>query len=164
MCDQEGFTFICYKEDVGLKTNKGGLKHRKVNPEEVDVYAIRDSSCCPVSIILLYLSKLPKERNCHLFYLQPRKKFHDSAIWYLDHPAGQNKLRDVVKELRKSAKLPGFYSNHSLRSTCATKLYRNNIDEQLIQEITGHRSLAVHSYKRTCDSQWKFASDCLFSQ
>ena len=61
------------------------------------------------------------------------------------------------------AGLPGFYSNHSLRSTAATKLYCCNIDEQLIQEIMGHRSLAIRQYKRTCDSQHKMASNLLFS-
>ena len=84
-------------------------------------------------------------------------------MWYLDRPAGQNKLRDVIKELCSKAKFDGFFSNHSLRSTSATKLYRNDVDEQLIQEITGHRSLAVRSYKRTCDKQRKLASNIIFS-
>ena len=55
-----------------------------------------------------------------------------------------------------------FYSNHSLRGTSATRMYRSDIDEQLIMEITGHRSLAVRSYKRTSDSQRRMASNCLF--
>ena len=74
-----------------------------------------------------------------------------------------NPLRDTIKELTKKARIPGFYTNHSSRSTCATSLYHCNIDEQVIMEITGHRSLAVRSYKRTCDSQRKQASNCIFS-
>ena len=76
---------------------------------------------------------------------------------------GANKLREVVKTLCVKAGLPGFYTNHSLRSTCATNLYQADIDEQLIQEIMGHRSLAVHSYKRTCDAQRRLVSNCIFS-
>ena len=43
------------------------------------------------------------------------------------------------------------------------KLNRNDIAEQLIQEITGHRSLALRSYKCTCDQQYKDASNLVFS-
>ena len=58
--------------------------------------------------------------------------------------------------------MSGFYSNHSLRSTCATKLYQKNVDEHLIQEQTGHISLAIRSYKRTCDAQCNFVSNWVF--
>ena len=37
-----------------------------------------------------------------------------------------------------------------------------NIDKQFIQEITGYQSLAVGSYKRTCNSQYKVVSHCIF--
>ena len=47
----------------------------------------------------------------------------------------------------KNAGLPRHYTDHSLWSTAATKMYQHDLDEQLIMEITGHRSLAVRSYK-----------------
>ena len=46
----------------------------------------------------------------------------------------------------------------------ATKLYQNNVDEQIIMEITGHRSMAVRSYKRTSERQRKEASKCIFGE
>ena len=125
------------------------------------MYAIDNDECCPVRLIIYYLSLLLKNRKCKSFYLQPKNKYTDEC-WFLDHPAGVHRLRDCVKELCNKAKLPGFYSNHSLRSSAATNMYRGNIDEQLIQEITGHRSLAVHSYKRTCSSQSRLASNIIF--
>ncbi len=45
--------------------------------------------------------------------------------------------------------MPGHHSNHSLRATSASRLYEAGVDEQLIQERTGHRSNAVRGYKRT---------------
>ena len=75
--DDEGYWFIHYKEEAGFKTNKGGLKHHKVEPKEVDIYAIDNFECCPVRLIILYLSLLPKGQKCQSFYLQPRKKFTD---------------------------------------------------------------------------------------
>ena len=68
----------------------------------------------------------------------------------------------MVKEVCKDAGLVGFYTNHSLRSTAATRMYHNNCSEQLIQEVTGHRSLAVRGYKRTSDDQRRFASASIF--
>ena len=163
MHDDDGKIFLRYTEDIGLKTNKGGLRQKAMQPKQVDLYASDNEERCPLRIILKYLSLLPKQRSCNAFYLQPRRKFFGKS-WYTNRPAGVNKLRDVVKEMCHDAGLPGFYSNHSLRSTACTKLYYNNIDEQLIQEISGHRSLVVCSYKRTCDKQRKFASKCLFSK
>ena len=41
MHDSGGHTYLRYTEDVGLKTNKGGLKHRNVDSKVVDVYQMR---------------------------------------------------------------------------------------------------------------------------
>ena len=159
--DEDGQIFLRYDEEIGFKTNKGGLKHRKIEPKQVDVYPVQNPDRCPLRLFLKYLSLLPVNRNCEKLYLQPRKKYVPD-IWYLDRPAGENKLCDVVKEMCKKAGLPGFYSNHSLRGTAA-RMYRCNIDEQLIQEIMGHRSIAVRQYKRTSSNQRKIASNCIFN-
>lgn len=105
---------------------------------------------------------LPEKRKNSAFYLKPHTKFSPES-WYFDRAVGSNTLRNTIKELVNKAGLPGFYSNRSLRSTCATTLYQNDVDEQLIQKITGHHSLAVRSYKRTSDNQRKMASNCIFS-
>ena len=48
--------YFCYCEDIGLKTNKGGIKHRKIDPKVVDVYQISNAECCPVRILYIYES------------------------------------------------------------------------------------------------------------
>ena len=40
--------FLRYSEDLGLKTNKGGLKHRNLECKFVDVHCINDISRSPV--------------------------------------------------------------------------------------------------------------------
>ena len=55
----------------------------------MDVYAIQDKSRCPVTIIMTYLSLLPKEMKCKSFYLQPVKKYCEGK-WYRDRPVGVN--------------------------------------------------------------------------
>ena len=45
----------------------------------------------------------------------------------------------------------------------ATQMYEAGFDEQLMQERTGHRSLAVRRYKRTSAEQQKCVSEFLLS-
>ena len=52
----------------------------------------------------------------------------------------------------------GFFTNHSLRATAATRLYHAGVDEQLITQKTGHRSTAVRAYKRTSSIQEEMVS------
>jgi len=61
----------------------------------------------------------------------------------------------------KNAGFQGYYTNHSLRATAATRLYNAGMDEQLVAEKTGHRSSAIRSYKRTCDEQMVKVNDVL---
>ena len=52
--------------------------------------------------------------------------------------------------------------NHSLRATAATRLYQAGVDEQLVMEKTGHRSIeGVRSYKHTSEQQLQQLSDIL---
>ena len=156
----DGYYYIKYTEDVQSKTNRGGLKHRKVMPKTVNIHPIESSHRCPVQILGKYFALLPENRTCQSLYLQPKKKFTPNN-WYLDRPVGVNKLQSVVRDVCGKAGLPGHYTNHSLQATAATRLYHSNFDEQIIQEVTGHRSIAVREYKRTSSSQLKRASNCI---
>ena len=155
--DSQGVKFIRYMEDFGLKTNKGGIKQHHVDVKTVDVYPNGLPDRCPVKIITTYMSRLPQNRKCQAFYLQAKKNYKQGQ-WYLDRPVGANTLREVVSNVCEKAAFPGYFTNHSLRSTSATHMYHCGIDEQIIQEITGHRSQAVRSYKRTSDEQKCYAS------
>ena len=53
----------------------------------------------------------------------------------------------------RDAGLDGFFSNHSLRRTCATRLFQAGQDVKIVKEITGHISDAVHKYQCTSTSQ-----------
>ena len=59
--------------------------------------------------------------------------------------------------------MQGFFTNHSLRSSCVTVLHNDpqNIPEQVIAERTGHHSLAIRSYKRTQPKLKRNVSDIL---
>ena len=161
--DSSGLLYIKFQEDLGHKTNKGGIKQKNVEPKEVFVYQKTNPQCCPVCIINYYLGKLPETRMCKAFYLQPRKKYSPTS-WYLNRPVGVNTLRDVVKNITEKGGIPGYFTNHCLRTSSCTRMYGNNVEEQVIQEISGHRSLSVRSYKRTDESKRRNASRCTFEK
>ena len=50
-------------------------------------------------------------------------------------------LYKFIPEMCKKAGISLFKTNHSLRATLATSLYEKGVDEQLIMEHTGHKSV-----------------------
>ena len=57
-----------------------------------------------------------------------------------------------MKIICAKAGLPGNFTNHSGKWTCATQLYMSGVDEQEIMKRTVHRSeKAVRKYKRSSD-------------
>jgi len=74
-------------------------------------------------------------------------------------PVDVNTLGNVVKNLCKSTNFDRYFTNHSLRATAATRLFEEDVDEQLIKLKTGQTGDAVHSYKRPNDHQLSNISD-----
>ena len=69
-------------------------------------------------------------------------------------PVGHNTLAKTVSRLCKDGGIPGYKTNHSLRVTTATRLFQSGIEEQLIMDHTGHRSIdGVRKYKRISTEQ-----------
>lgn len=153
--------YLQYVEDVS-KNNQGGLKGRKNRSKEVIHHSNEENPVrCPVRLFKLYNKLCPKDRPENAFYLQPLRKFKDDC-WFSVKPLGHNPLNNMVREMCKAAEIEGFKTNHSLRATTATRLYQAGVDEQLIMERTGHRSLdGVRSYKRTSQEQQATLSDIM---
>lgn len=94
-------------------------------------------------------------------YLRPKINTK-SNVWYTCQPIGINQINKSIKETLAFTVQPNNHtklSSHSLRATTATRLYENNIEEQIIAEITGHSSSCVREYKRTNDRQREIASE-----
>ena len=154
-----------YVENV-LKNRNGSFKQLHVKSKMVPVYACPEASKrCPVHIIDLYISKLPpKAVENDIFYVHPLENVpsEPSAPWYSAIPVGKHTLNDKVKRMCKAAGIEGNTTNHSLRATGATRMYRSGVPEKVIQERTGHRSLeGLRSYNRSNEQQHQAASAVL---
>ena len=153
--------YLLYREDVS-KTNQGGLKHRKVIPKEVVHHANETNpERCLVRLYSLYNSLCPKNRPDHAFYLTPLSN-PKRDCWYKCCAIGHNKLAEVVPRLMKAANIQGYFTNHSLRVTAATRMYDAQLDEATIMSRTGHRSVdGVRAYKQTTNRLQELSSAVL---
>ena len=147
--DSSGAEYLQYVEDA-TKNNQGGLQHHRIKPKAVRAYRADNADRCIVTLYGRYMSLCPSPRP-NPFYLKELKNIRPDC-WYTKSPIGVHTLERIVKSMCAEAELNGVFTNHSLRATAASRLYQNGVVEQLIQEVTGHRSLAVRSYKRTNDA------------
>ena len=72
---------------------------------------------------------------------------------FSQQPVGVNKLATLNKSMYTKAGLNGNFSNHSGKRTCATSLFHEGFDEQMISSRTGHRSTAIRDYKVPSNEQ-----------
>ena len=100
-------------------------------------------ACCFVRLFELYQSTWCST-SC--FYLQPQKNQQQDAGTPTIH------LANTVACLCKQAGIQGHKINHSLWATVASRLYQAGVDEQLVMERTGYRSLdGIRSYQQTSE-------------
>ena len=113
-----------------------------------------------MAVVKKYIGLMPEGNTCKKFHLRPRK-LPLPNVWFCDAPYGINKVKSTVREICKQAGFVGKFTNHSLRATCATRMFHSNVPEQLIKETTGHRSECVRVYKRTSEELKQAASDTI---
>ena len=157
--NDRGIEWLVYQEDPLQKTNQGGLLSKNAN-KVVYVYPSGDHLRCPLYYFKKYIGFLPTSKNCAKLYLHPKKNF-SPKVWYCDQPYGFSKIKTMVREVCKEAGLEGKFTYHTLRATCASRIYQNDVLEQFIKEAMGHRSDCVRYYKQTSDNFCETASKTL---
>ena len=160
---EDGQLSLTYRENIS-KNNTGGIKHGKLEPKVVTHYENEENpSRCFIAMYKTYVYHCPpqSERKTNAFYLTPLKK-PKGEIWFSTVPVGHNTLSNTVQRICLAAGVDGFKTNYSLRVTTATRLFRAGVDEQLIMQRTGHRSIdGIRVYKRTSEEQQKTVSAIL---
>ena len=135
------------------KNNQHRFKDINATNKNVRAYAKPESERCIVRLLDMYLSKLPTSPPA--FYLRPLSA---SGPWYGKSRVGVNTLKKFIPDLCKSAALSAHYTNHSLRATAITRMYKSGVPEKVISEKSGHRSLkALRVYEHTSVHQQKLA-------
>ena len=137
----------------------------RIENKIVPSYAVPEGGeRCHVSLLDLYFSKVPSEAlEKDNFYLRPlpRKPEDPNAPWFMSMQVGINTINQMLSKMCEEAGLE-HCTNHSLRATGATDLFKANIQEHVIQSRTGHLSLkALRTYERVTEDQQKEACKVL---
>lgn len=141
------------------KTFQGGIKDIRKKAKEVLAFEVEECKyMCLVNVFDIYVSHRPD--NVERFYLQPRNNVSGN-VWFSHQPIGKNKLSKFTQDMCKKAGFCGNFSNHSLRTTCATRLFQSGVEEQLVCSVTGHSSTAVRGYKKPSNTQLLNMSEIL---
>ncbi|CAC5393007.1 unnamed protein product [Mytilus coruscus] len=151
--EKNGSKCLIYTE-AKSKADQGGIKHTNVKRKSVVAYQNTENQArCVVNLFELYASHCPPfPRKADALYLRPLK-IPNGNIWYAVQPIGRHSLANIVASIYQEAGIGVYRTNHSLRASAATRMYDAGVDEQLICEVTGHRSNAIRNYKRTNEKQ-----------
>ena len=131
---------MAYREDFVTKTHDGGIADCKYDHKEVWIFPnIDQPQRCTARLVEKYLSLCPLYYKKNNFYLQSLQK-HAPKQWYAyaEKVIGTHTIGKVVMDIMKEAKIEGFFSNHSLRCSGGTRLFRRGVDRKLVKECTGH--------------------------
>ena len=150
--------FVIFNGGVS-KTYQGGVDQirKGISYKNVKQYSISGNEKDFVKHLKQYLEFLPDKGGP--FYRTPlpgdKIKFGKNAV-------GINQFANWVNEMCFKSGITGRKTGHSGKATTCTTLYQKGLDEQLIQERSGHRSVdALRKYKRTSNQQIKEVSEML---
>ena len=101
-------------EDRVSKTHDGGLKDMRNERKEVWIFPHADPLKCPVRLVEKYLNLCPLYYKKSNFYLQALQR-RNPKQWFAEQVIGVHMIGKVTVNLMELAKIPGFFTNHSLR-------------------------------------------------
>ena len=86
-----------------------------------------------------------------VFYLTPlpKKPAELGKSWYTNTPVGQNHLNPMVKEMCKKAEFDATFTNHSLRTYGATKMFQAKVPKSWCNNVQDTDPWRYYTAERT---------------
>ena len=164
MKDPERYEYI----ENSSKNRAGGMAQLRLSHKKVPIYANPIvGERCHVFLLDKYFSKLPKcSKEKGFFYWKPLATLpgDPTAPWFGVTPVGRNVLAKVVSEMFQEAGVSERKTNHSLRAAGVSQLFEAGVDEKVIQNRSGHRSIdALRMYENVTPVQQQAVSNILTS-
>ena len=119
-----------------------------------------------MEVFQFYVSKLHPE--CSALFQKPKYKkwgMSEDSVWFDNVPLGVNKINVIMKTISESAHLSKTYTNHSVRATAITVMYRGGVDTKQICKISKHKAEETlkHYIDDQSSAQKRFCSEVLSS-
>lgn len=140
-------TFAIFQDNTtGLKYVKKVQDEMQKNHSECDgeiitgfMPEIKGDRMCPVRSFEMYLSLLNPRSND--LWQRPLARQNAEGECYCRKKVGHNPLSTFMSGLSKSCQLSQRYTNHDIRVTGCTILFRCQFTNKEIMAITGHKSV-----------------------
>ncbi|KAJ8309919.1 hypothetical protein KUTeg_011784, partial [Tegillarca granosa] len=158
-----GEKFLEYTER-STKTRTGVTsENRAFTPK---MFEDRGNPRCPVYMYQLYAEKRPDQMKLpdSPFYIGINKRSNEqSEFWFVNQAMGKNTFAGIVKTMCDKVNITGRKVNHSARKTGITTLVHAGMQNTLIQQQSGHKSLSsLNNYSTASLDQQKQMS-CILS-
>ena len=125
--DEQECLYLEYT-DFGNTSNRGGLKHMKVENKAVRQYENpEDEEHCIANIFEKYLSLVPSRQK--QFYFRPLVDDGSGIPKFGKQPVGRNKLSQMIPVMCKAASIEGHKTGHSGKVMCGTVLHQRNFSD-----------------------------------
>ncbi|CAC5377808.1 unnamed protein product [Mytilus coruscus] len=164
--------------DIDLKTTSAGEKYLEFTERATKTRSGATSDArafspkmfenkgdprCPVSLYLMYAGKRPEKMKADdsKFYVGINNKGYGDE-WFINQPMGKNTLSNIIKSMTDEAGIQGRKVNHSARKTGITTLIHAGVQNTLVQQHSGHKSLSsINNYSSASFQQQKDMSKVL---
>ena len=148
--------FVRYPQDTKIYDESVYYEYREYvsKNKTVKAFALPGKDYCVVKLLDKYLSMLPSDAS--YFYMQAKDKAppNPSVSSFMNQRVGVNVLKNMIPELSVKSGIQVRYTNHSLRATAIMRTFNGEVDEKVIAETSGHKSLkALRSYEHTCQQK-----------
>lgn len=160
--DASNKRFVTMVVTERTKNNAGGNKQIDQDYSDIRMYEVNNDKLDPVALFEFYLSKLNPD-NCALFQKSKKNYSINDDVWYSKEVVGKNTLSSIMKNISQKAGLSQVYTNHCVRASTVTTLYRAGIDTRQICSITKHKNedTLTHYISSSSDAQKQKASSVL---
>ena len=136
--DDNGDTYLEWNERL-TKTRAGNSSHQRAFPPKI----FRNKKFperCPIALYDLYSER--RNPNCDDFlqgvnYNRPSPQ----SKWFMPQPMGINRIGQIMSRIARRAGLVGKYTNHSIRRSMCTQLFKKGMDSELIRQLSGHKTV-----------------------
>ena len=142
-----------YREYIS-KNNQHRFKDINAKNKIVKAFALPGYSRCVVKLLDKYFSLLPSDAP--YLYMRGTDKFspNPSVSSFVNKRVGVNVLKNMIPGLSEKSGIQARYTNHSLWATAITRMFNGEVEEKIIAEKSGHKSLkALRCYEHTSEQK-----------
>ncbi|GBC04743.1 hypothetical protein RclHR1_05840004 [Rhizophagus clarus] len=137
------------------KNNQRGIQGELRNCSSLTAIQLQNPQYCGFDKSIAAPSLPSADEN---FYLQPNNtSWLETNIWYKTDHIGKNKLGNFMKKIGRETQIDipiELLSNHSEHKTATQILQDQEVPEQAIMQLTGHKSVqGVRAYKKVNENQ-----------